>query len=100
MIHNKYRSALLDSVRNKDNGYKLSSFLIEYDLDGDAPFDIIKSFEQMYADGNFDLIARLAMKFLAENYNPHTTMIITSTNAEILGGIKSTGVIYDYIEEK
>lgn len=34
----------------------------------------------------FEEIAKLMIKYLAENHNPHTTVIITSTDAELVEG--------------
>lgn len=34
----------------------------------------------------FEELAKLTMKYLAENHHPHTTIIITSTNAELVEG--------------
>jgi len=45
----------------------------------------------------FEQLARPLIKYLCENYHPHVTILITPTNAELLEGIKTTGVIYDYI---
>jgi len=42
--------------------------------------------------------ARPLMKYLSENHNPHTTVIVTSTNAELVGGIMSF-VTEDYIKD-
>lgn len=36
----------------------------------------------------FEEAARPLIKYLAENHHPHTTCIVTNTDAEILEGIK------------
>ncbi len=41
----------------------------------------------------FEEAVRPVMKFLAENLHPHTTIIITSTDAELLEG--SASVVTD-----
>ena len=46
---------------------------------------------------DFTEIVKPLIKYMAENYNPHTTLIITSTNAELLEGKMSTGKILDFI---
>lgn len=46
----------------------------------------------------FEETAKLMMKYLAENHNPHTTVIITSTDAELVEGkmcVKSEEFIVD-----
>lgn len=39
------------------------------------------------------------MEYLAKNHHPHTTAIITSTNGQLMEGLKGTGEIMDYIED-
>ncbi len=39
------------------------------------------------------------IKYLCENHNPHTTVIVTPTNAELFGGLQTTGDIYDYLKD-
>ena len=46
---------------------------------------------------DFTEIVKPLIKYMAENYHPHTTLIITSTNAELLEGKMSTGKILDFI---
>jgi hypothetical protein len=41
----------------------------------------------------FEELAKLMIKYLAENHNPHTTVIITSTTAELLEGKMSVETI-------
>jgi thiamine pyrophosphokinase len=38
--------------------------------------------------GDFDSVADLAIKYLAENHHPHTTMIVTATDVEVAEGVK------------
>jgi len=35
----------------------------------------------------FDIISKQIIKFMAENFHPHCTLIANSTNCEILEGI-------------
>ena len=37
----------------------------------------------------FEEVVKEIMKWLAENQHPHTTIIVTSTSAELVEGIKS-----------
>lgn len=37
------------------------------------------------------------IKYMAENYHPHVTAIVTSTSVELLEGICSIPKIYDFI---
>lgn len=48
-------------------------------------------------EGKFEELARPMIKYLCENYNPHVTVIITPTTAELLSGLKSIGQVCDYI---
>lgn len=45
----------------------------------------------------FTAIVRPVMKWLCENHHPHTSIYIDGTNAQLLEGIASTGVITDYV---
>jgi hypothetical protein len=47
----------------------------------------------------FDKIARLMMKWLNDNCNPHADVIITPTNARLLAGVHTTGDIFDYVRD-
>jgi len=38
---------------------------------------------------SFEDAARPLIKYLCENHNPHTSVIVTSLDAELLGGIKA-----------
>lgn len=50
--------------------------------------------QKEFTDASLSLI-----KYLAENHHPHTTVIVTNTNAELLEGQMSTGEILGYINE-
>ena len=50
-------------------------------------------------EGKFEELARPMIKYLCENYHPHVSVIITPTTAELLEGLKSVGVIDDYIRD-
>jgi len=71
-------------------------------------FDVIKkrvlnnaveTIKRVEREAEFEEIARVVMKYLNENHEPHTAMIITSDHAELLEGIKSTGKILDYVKD-
>lgn len=48
---------------------------------------------------DFDNSAKVLIKYLAENHHPHTTVIVTSTNAQLLEGVTSTGEITEYLKD-
>lgn len=50
-------------------------------------------------ESKFEELARPMIKYLCENYNPHVTVIITPTSAELLGGLKSIVNIDDYLRD-
>ena len=56
--------------------------------------EMIKRVEK---EAEFEEIARIMMKYLCENHDPHVSVIITSTHAELLEGLKSTGEVLDYV---
>jgi len=47
----------------------------------------------------FEELSRPLMKWLCENVDPHHTIVITPTNAELLEGCCSTGEILDYVKD-
>ena len=47
----------------------------------------------------FDDISHLMIKWLCDHCHPHVSVIITSTNAELLEGVASTGEIMDYVHD-
>jgi len=55
--------------------------------------------ETITRDAEFEEVARQLMKHMAEKYHPHHSAIVTSTNAELLEGEKSTGETMDYVPD-
>lgn len=53
----------------------------------------------LYFSNDFKEVVKPLMIMLAENHHPHTTAIVTCTNAEILEGVKSTGETLDYVKD-
>jgi len=55
----------------------------------------------MSEKSEFEEIARVMMKHLGNGnkYHPHYTVIITNTNAELVEGRQSTGIVEDYIPD-
>lgn len=47
----------------------------------------------------FEALSRPLIKWLCENCHPHHTIIITSTDAELLEGSCSTGQILEYLRD-
>lgn len=37
----------------------------------------------------FDVLAHAAIKHIADNYHPHTTLIVTSDSAQLLEGVRA-----------
>lgn len=48
---------------------------------------------------SFNEAVRPVIKWLNDNMNPHATVIITPTNAELVEGVMSTGKVLDYIKD-
>lgn len=48
---------------------------------------------------DFESLAKPLIKYLCENHHPHCTIIVTSTGAELLEGVKHTGEILDFIKD-
>lgn len=47
----------------------------------------------------FDSLSDMGIKYMAEEHHPHMILIITSTNAQIFEGVKSTGEVLKYIKD-
>lgn len=47
----------------------------------------------------FEAVCRPVIKWLAENGNPHHTVIVTTTGAELLSGEMCTPQILDYVRD-
>jgi hypothetical protein len=62
---------------------------------------IINEIKEIVENAEFEEIARMMMKHLAnpEKYHPHHRAVIDSTNAELLEGKQSTGYVMDYIPD-
>ena len=48
----------------------------------------ISSIEQIRLQSEFEEVARELMKFLAERHHPHCSVILTSTDAELVEGLQ------------
>lgn len=48
---------------------------------------------------DFDSISESVLKYMSDNHHPHCTLIATSTNVQVLEGLKSTGEVYDFIKD-
>jgi len=59
----------------------------------------IETIQTLTRDAEFEEVARQLMKHMAEKYNPHHLAIVTSTNAQLLQGEKSTREPMDYISD-
>ena len=92
---------------------KLSVIISNEDLTGNEMYEQISElFENEYMknvkisvhgeelnEGKFEELARPLIKYLCENYHPHVTVIITTTTAELLVGLKTIGSIDDYLRD-
>jgi arsenate reductase-like glutaredoxin family protein len=68
-------------------------------LEHEQGFEARKAFyDRMRESQEFEALARPLIKYLNENHHPHTTIIITPTNAEVLEGIKSFHTV-EYIKD-
>lgn len=48
---------------------------------------------------DFEEAVRPLMKWLNENANPHTYILITQTSAELIQSIQSTGEITEFLKD-
>ena len=47
----------------------------------------------------FEAVVRPVIKWLNENYHPHVMVAITPTDAQLMEGVCSTGLIMDYVTD-
>lgn len=59
----------------------------------------ISAIEQIRLQSEFEEVARELMKFLAERHHPHCTVILTSTDAELVEGLQAIHKVMDYIPD-
>jgi 7-cyano-7-deazaguanine synthase in queuosine biosynthesis len=59
----------------------------------------IEAIQDAVKSATFEEVAREMMRLLAEQYHPHVTSIITSTQAELVEGLKATGQITEYLKD-
>lgn len=61
----------------------------------------ISTIQELEKDADFEEVARVTMKHLANPkiYHPHHTVILTSTTAELTEGKRSCGQVLDYIPD-
>ena len=82
-----------------DKGYlKYDRFTRSFYDNQNSSIEVKFFFEEIKeTKSDFDSVIRPVIKYLCENHHPHVTVIVTSTNAELLEGQKSTGQIMDYV---
>lgn len=48
---------------------------------------------------SLEACARPLIEYLNDNHHPHCKVIVTTDNAEVVEGVKTTGLIEDYIKD-
>jgi len=48
---------------------------------------------------DFNSISESVLKYMSNNHHPHCTLTATSTNVQVLEGVKSTGETFEYIKD-
>ncbi len=59
----------------------------------------IDTIETLSEKAEFEETAREVMKYLAQKHHPHTSVIITSTRAELVEGVKATKETFEYVPD-
>lgn len=62
----------------------------------------VEEIKQIERDADFEEAARVLMKHLGlhpELYCPHHSVIIDNSHAELVQGVRSTGIVMDYIPD-
>lgn len=70
---------------------QFAEYLIEEIMSGTSASNVMHLLDQYSNRDDFKQLARPIMKYLCNHHHPHTTIIISGTNAEILEGIESVG---------
>lgn len=83
----KEASVLWDIIIKRDSGYDIATIGAKFNIHGDEPLNLVEELEKAYLQDNFNAVALMGMKYLNNNHNPHTKIIITTTGAEIVEGI-------------
>jgi hypothetical protein len=85
---------------NCDSFEDTAKWIIENALRCYPDSDFAKSFNiKTKDDKDFETAVRPLIKWMAENQHPHTKIIITSTGAELLEGVKVAGEITEYLKD-
>ena len=64
---------------------------------GEQEIKLKKILSGQSKDDAFVELCKPLMKYLAENHHPHTKIILESNTAELVEGLKTTGIINDFI---
>ena len=59
----------------------------------------ISTIQQIRLHSEFEEVARELMKFVAERHHPHCSVILTSTDAELVEGLQCIHKVFDYITD-
>ena len=83
-------------------GFFFGAFIIFY-CENSAPHlegmeDSYQPIESVCVD-DFLEASKPLMKYVAENHHPHTKVIVTNNNSELLEGITSTGEFNEFIKD-
>lgn len=81
-------------------------------LTADQQDDLVKEFGEwereqknmhlpatVFICSNFESSARPLIKYLNDHHHPHSKVIVTCANAEVVEGVKITGPIEDYFKD-
>lgn len=73
---------------------------LQEQIQGGASVSDIMYMLQLWSEKeDFESVTRPVLKYLCENYNPHTKVVITHTTAELFEGKKSIGKVMDYVQD-
>lgn len=67
---------------------------------GETLRNSIEEIKQLEEDAEFEEVARVMMKHLCTQvakYHPHHTVILTGTTCELVEGVKTVGLVMDYV---
>jgi hypothetical protein len=73
--------------------------MINYETEDEQRKELDSIVSKRTNNTDFTEACRPLIKYLAENHHPHIKVIVHSTGAEMLEGVKTTGEIIDYLRD-
>ena len=70
-----------------------------YHDDVDSKPIVWKPISVDYSNETFESISRRAISYMNKSHHPHSVLIVNSINAQVYEGVKSSGELFDYLND-